>query len=482
MKNILILGHNGFVGKNILKYFEEREDDEFNVSTLDRDEYDLTKEIELDEDYDYIICCAAKVGGIKANMNNQYQFLLDNLKIQNNVIEYARYHSKKCIFLGSSCIYPKDYKQPLKEEYLLADKLEPTNEGYALAKIAGLKLCEYLNNDENCQCEFISLMPCNLYGEGERFDENSHVMSALVKRFCDAVDDNLDSVEIWGSGKQRREFLYIDDLVDVVERIVEEDITFDESFLNVGSGVDISIKELSTLIAFVTGFDGEIKFDTTKPDGMQQKLLDVSKIRKKMNWTHSIKLLQGIRKTVDYYKNIKNKKEEIISPIYDINSTDDMCAEIRKVMENFIGNANTEEVRKEIEKQFFPIFEHIAEKYGVVVDDIKLDKRGEFIGNQHPLYISPETYLVNLKNKIDEYNELTTFSPTMFLSGCVNDDVNNVVENMKEEDKKCDHTHDCTYCTESFNVTRFCEKGKRVISFDQCVNMPCKYFNCMICG
>jgi len=300
--SILVTGHTGFVGGVLLKKLKD--DGYTNVHTFDRKEIDLLHQHNtmgaISYGFDFVFVCSAVVGGIKANMDNPYKFLHDNLVMQNNIINACvKTGVKKVLFLGSSCIYPKDYKQPLKEEYLLEAPLEPTNEGYALAKIAGLKLCEYANKEFDT--DFVSLMPCNLYGEGDHYDlETSHVLSALVKKICDAHRDGVKEVEVWGSGNQSREFLYIDDLIDGMIWSMNN-VKSSETFLNIGTGEDLSIRKLAYLIKYLVGYDGEFKFNTEKPDGMMKKCLDVSRINN-LGWKAKIEIETGLVKTIEEYK------------------------------------------------------------------------------------------------------------------------------------------------------------------------------------
>ena len=243
---------------------------------------------------------AAKVGGIHANNTYPAEFLYQNLMIQNNVLNNAyKYNVNKLLFLGSSCIYPKFAKQPMKEEYLLTGSLEPTNEAYAIAKIAGMKMAEYYNKQFNSQ--FISAMPTNLYGPGDNYDlQNSHVLPALIRKFHEAKVENKPVVEIWGTGKPRREFLYVDNLADACVFLMDN--YNEQEFVNVGTGKDISISELALMIMGIVGFKGNLEFNSDKPDGTPRKLLDVSKL-KKLGWEASTSLFDGISKTYEYYKN-----------------------------------------------------------------------------------------------------------------------------------------------------------------------------------
>jgi GDP-L-fucose synthase len=310
---IYIAGHNGFVGSNLHGLLSKTYS---NLVVCDKKDLDLTKpEKVLDffekNKFEYVFMCAAKCGGLQANLRDPYGFLLKNLEIQNSLIEASiKTKVNKVLFLGSSCIYPKDYKQPLKEEYLFQAPVEPTNEGYALAKIAGLKLCEYANSlygteydGDYHQTRFISLMPCNVYGPGDDFDlNNSHVMAALVRKFVDAKRENQAEVVVWGDGSSRREFLFVQDLANAMEWSMKN-IEKTDSFLNVGTGHDVSIVELVKLISKNVGFDRKIIFDTTKPTGMKKKCLDVSKINN-LGWSASTKLEQGIEKTIEHYRSI----------------------------------------------------------------------------------------------------------------------------------------------------------------------------------
>lgn len=251
-----------------------------------------------------VIDAAAKVGGILANKNFPYQFLMENLQIQNNLIDSAnKYDVKKFIFLGSSCIYPKRAPQPLKEEYLLTDTLEPSNEGYAIAKICGVKVCEAIRKEFGK--DFISLMPTNLYGPFDNFDlETSHVLAAMIRKFENAKNNGNFAVTLWGSGKPYREFMYVDDLADAVKFVLENEMG--EALYNVGTGNDLTIKKLAEIIQKTVGYTGEIIWDDSKPDGTPRKWMDVSKLKNK-GWSYSVALEEGIRKTYEWY--INNKKE-----------------------------------------------------------------------------------------------------------------------------------------------------------------------------
>lgn len=289
------------VGSAIVRKFEK--EGFTNLILKTREELDLIEQDKVEEFFkterpEYVIDAAAKVGGIKANSEHQADFLLENLLVQNNIIVSAfKNNVKKLLFLGSSCIYPRESPQPIKEEYLLTGKLEPTNEGYAIAKIAGMKLCEKIF--EQYGKVFISCMPTNLYGQNDNYDpENSHVISALMRRIHEAKMANSKQVTIWGTGNVLRDFLYVDDMAEAVFLIMDK---YDKKqFLNIGSGNEINIKDLALLIKEVVGFKGELFFDTTKPDGMPRKLLDISKISE-LGWKPKIELKEGLEKTYKYF-------------------------------------------------------------------------------------------------------------------------------------------------------------------------------------
>ncbi|HBE01001.1 MAG: GDP-fucose synthetase [Spirochaetes bacterium GWF1_41_5] len=304
-EKIFIAGHKGMAGSAILRLLEKEGYDNLILAdkqTLDLRHFDSVNAFYENHKPDYIIMAAAKVGGIKINSEQPAVFLYDNLAIQNNLIHCAYLHKvKKVCFLGSSCIYPRECKQPMKEEYLLTGPLEPTNEGYAIAKIAGLKLAEYYYRQYGLCC--ISLMPCNLYGPNDSFDlDKSHVLSALVRRFSDAHDEKKQEITLWGTGAARREFMHVDDMARAVLFFL---LNYNApSFINVGTGTDVSIKELAELIAVKTGYQGKILWDTSKPDGMMRKRLDVSRMIQSGFSTH-ISLNEGINQMLDIYKKIK---------------------------------------------------------------------------------------------------------------------------------------------------------------------------------
>jgi GDP-L-fucose synthase len=295
---ILVTGGTGFVGKNLLMYMNNRYD---NVLAPTRKECNLYDEDSVNIYFsnhtgiEYVFHCAAKVGGIQANMNDPYKFLLENLQIQNNVINNCiRYHVKKVLNLGSSCIYPKDYKQPLKEEYLLQAPVEPTNEGYAIAKIAGLKLCEYANKQQD-HTKFISLMPCNLYGWGDNFcTKTGHVLAALIHKIFRA--DVKTGVTIWGTGEPRREFMHVADLVDGMLWAMNN-LEKTDTFLNIGTGQDHTIDELAYSVMNAMDNIVPLHHDKSKPNGMMKKCLDVSKINR-LGWKHQYTLEEGLKMTL----------------------------------------------------------------------------------------------------------------------------------------------------------------------------------------
>jgi GDP-L-fucose synthase len=267
--------------------------------TRERSELDLRDQRAVDgffhsERPHVVMLAAAKVGGIDSNNKNRWEFLHENLTIQDNVLGCAlMYDVSKVVFFGSSCIYPKLAQQPIREEYLLTGPLEPTNEPYAIAKIAGLKLCEAYRDQYNCN--FISVMPTNLYGPNDNYDlKNSHVLPALIRKFYEAKNNKIPSVEIWGTGSPMREFLHVDDLAEACYFLMEK--YNDSLFMNVGYGEDISIRELAELVANVTGFEGRIEFNTTKPDGTPKKLMDSSRIHG-LGWKPKIHLKEGIELT-----------------------------------------------------------------------------------------------------------------------------------------------------------------------------------------
>lgn len=305
---IYIAGHQGMVGSAILRGLER---EGYNsLFTIPREELDLTCAESVEDFFaqkkpDYVFLTAAKVGGIQANIDQPVEFLRENLMIQNNVIDQCYKHKvKKLLFLGSSCIYPRECPQPMKEEYLMTGPLEPTNEGYALAKIAGVRLVQYYNFQYGLKG--ICPVSCNLYGPNDSFDfDKSHVLSALVRRFVDAIDEENYEVALWGSGAARREFMHVDDLVRALFFLMEK---WDSAeIINVGWGEDISIKELATLITEKTNYPGKIIWDTSKPDGMPRKCLDVSKLRA-LGFRPTISLQDGIEAVIKEYRSLKDKR------------------------------------------------------------------------------------------------------------------------------------------------------------------------------
>ena len=302
---IFVAGHRGMVGAAITALLQKEGYN--NLLLRGRNELDLTdaaavREFFKDNKPDYVILAAAKVGGINANSKYRAEFLLVNTQIQNNVIsESLKNNVKKLCFLGSSCIYPRLCPQPIKEEYLMTGPLEPSNEGYALAKIAGYKLCLYYA--EQYGMSSISLMPCNLYGTNDDFNlETSHVFSALVKRFADAADEGKDEITLWGSGAPMREFLHADDMAAATVFLMNN--YNKPEFINVGSGQEISIKDLALKIAAATGFKGKISWDTSKPDGMPRKIMDVSKLFS-LGFRPKISIGEGARLLTAEYREVK---------------------------------------------------------------------------------------------------------------------------------------------------------------------------------
>jgi GDP-L-fucose synthase len=306
---IYIAGHGGMVGSAIMRKYKAEGYE--NIVTRRRSELDLTRQNETEaffeaERPEYVIVAAAKVGGILANNLYRAEFIYDNLMIEANVINAAyKYGVKKLLFLGSSCIYPKLAPQPLKEEYLLSGYLEYTNEPYAIAKIAGIKLCE--NYYKQYGSNFFSVMPTNLYGANDNFDlKTSHVLPALLRKIHEAKEKKEEYVEVWGSGKPKREFLYVDDLAEAVYYLMNKINASDLyekgiSHINIGTGEDLSISELAEVIKKVVGYEGKIKYDTSKPDGTPRKLLDVTRLHQ-FGWKHCTPLEEGIRKTYEWYQ------------------------------------------------------------------------------------------------------------------------------------------------------------------------------------
>lgn len=303
---IFLAGHRGMVGSATMRLLHQQ--GFTNLLVAGNEVLDLGNQLAVGsffekEEPEVVILCAAKVGGIQANIENPATFLLDNLQIQNNVMAASlKMGVKKLVFLGSSCIYPKECPQPMKEEYLLTGKLEPTNEGYAIAKIAGIKLLEGLKKQYGFNS--ISLMPCNLYGPNDSFDLNhSHVLSALVRRFVDAKAENVSSITLWGTGIARREFMHVDDMARAILFMLENHD--DYLFINIGTGVDIGIKELAETIAALTGYTGNILWDNSKPDGMLRKCMDVRRMER-LGFKPEITLQAGIKQMIEIYKRLKD--------------------------------------------------------------------------------------------------------------------------------------------------------------------------------
>jgi len=314
---IYIAGHRGLVGSAIVDNLKSKGYKNLLMQT--HDELDLCEQERVAcffkrEKPEYVILAAAKVGGIVANDTYRADFIYENLQIQNNVIHQSYIHKvKKLLFLGSTCIYPKNSPQPMKEEYLLTSELEYTNEPYAIAKIAGIKMCESYNLQYGTN--FISVMPTNLYGQNDNFDlETSHVLPALLRKMHEAKICNAPQVEIWGSGKPRREFLYSEDMADACVFLLEsrdfkDTYSNDENeirntHINIGTGVDVSISELAEMIKYIVGYKGELYFNDSKPDGTMVKLTDCSKLHE-LGWKHKVELEDGIRMMYEWYLNNK---------------------------------------------------------------------------------------------------------------------------------------------------------------------------------
>jgi len=302
---IFVAGHNGMVGSSIVRLLKK--EGFSNIITLSRTELDLIDQQQVNSFFErvkpeFVFLAAARVGGIKANNDFRADFIYQNLMIQTNII-HASYKNnvKKLLFLGSSCIYPKLCEQPIKEEYLLSGYLEETNDAYAIAKIAGIKMCQDYNKQYSTN--FISLMPTNLYGPNDNYDlNNSHVLPALIRKFHEAKVNNQDSVEIWGTGLAKREFLHVDDLSDACLFLMKN---YNSSeVINIGTGKDLSISELAFLIKKVIGFQGDIHFNTNMMDGTPRKVLDISKLNN-LGWSHKISLNQGIQNTYELFLETK---------------------------------------------------------------------------------------------------------------------------------------------------------------------------------
>jgi GDP-L-fucose synthase len=300
---IFVAGHNGMVGSAIVRKLKEL--GYTKIVTKSRKELDLTNQFQVNHFFhferpEYVFLAAAKVGGIKANDDFRADFIYENIMIQSNIIKASHDNGvKKLLFLGSTCIYPKMSTQPIKEEYLLTGPLEPTNDAYAIAKISGVKMCQSFNKQYGDN--FISVMPTNLYGPNDNYDlNNSHVLPAMIRKFHEAKVEEKDIVEIWGTGTPMREFLYVDDLSDACVYLMNN---YNSSeIVNIGTGEDLTIKDLAHLVKEVVGFNGDIYFNTDKPDGTPKKLSDVSRL-KEIGWTYKTSLKEGIQKTyTDYVK------------------------------------------------------------------------------------------------------------------------------------------------------------------------------------
>lgn len=308
-KKVFVAGHKGLVGSAIKRKLDK--EDQVDVYTKSKEDLNLTNKSEvlsyfLRNNFNEVYLCAAKVGGINANNIYPADFILDNLNIQNNIIESAyKTGVDKLLFLGSSCIYPRDCKQPIKEEELLSGFLEKTNEPYAIAKITGLKTCESFNRQHST--DFRSVMPTNLYGINDNFHlENSHVIPALIKKILIAKTKNSNFVEVWGTGKPMREFLFSDDLAEACIFYMSLDRNLiDNSHVNIGTGKDISIKELAETICSIIGYRGNLVFNSDMPDGTPRKLLDVTKI-KKYGWEAKTSLHDGLQETISWYLSLGN--------------------------------------------------------------------------------------------------------------------------------------------------------------------------------
>ena len=299
---IYVAGHRGMVGSAIHRNLLNR--GYTNLIERSSSELDLRNQAAVEKFFneekpEYVFLAAAKVGGIHANNTLRADFIYENIMVQSNVIHAAyKFGVKKLMFLGSSCIYPKFAPQPLKEEYLLTGELEQTNEPYAIAKIAGIKMCESYHRQYNCN--FISVMPTNLYGQNDNYDlNNSHVLPALIRKISDAKENNSPTVTIWGTGTPMREFMHANDMADACVYLMH---TYDgEKFVNIGTGSDISIKDLALLIKKTAGYEGELVFDTSKPDGTPRKLMDVSYLHS-LGWKHKINLEEGVKQVYEEFK------------------------------------------------------------------------------------------------------------------------------------------------------------------------------------
>lgn len=310
-KRIFVAGHTGMVGSAIWRLLEARGAEQLiGVASkhLDlRDQVEVANFFEIHQP-EIVIDAAAKVGGILANDSYPYEFLMDNLQIQNNLINTSyKSNVERFLFLGSSCVYPKKCPQPIKEEYLLTGPLEQTNEGYAIAKIAGIKACEAIFYKTGRS--FSSIMPSNLYGPFDNFDLNSsHVLPAMIRKFHDSKINGNQPVKLWGTGEPLREFLHVEDLADAVLFLLDKEVT--HPLINVGTGIDISIKKLALMVQSVIGHEGEILWDLDKPDGTPRKVMDVSRINS-MGWHHRLSLIEGITQTYKWYLNNQHSIKQV---------------------------------------------------------------------------------------------------------------------------------------------------------------------------
>ena len=311
---IYVAGHNGMVGSAIVRYLQDKGSDKLILRSrkeLNLLDQKVVKWFFKDEKPDYVFIAAAKVGGIHANNTCRAQFIYENLQIQNNIIHYAyEFGVKKLLFLGSSCIYPRDISQPIKEEYLLTGKLESTNEPYALAKIAGIKMCESYYSQYGCQ--FFSLMPTNAYGQNDNYDlKTSHAIPALLRKIHEAKVSGAKEVTVWGTGKPTREFIHVDDIADACLFVMDKDFSqFYEqglTHLNVGTSSEISIEDLVSLLSEIIGYKGSINYDKSMPDGTLRKVMDVSKINQ-LGWKHKINLEEGLAMTYALFANNRVNK------------------------------------------------------------------------------------------------------------------------------------------------------------------------------
>ncbi|MCX6754459.1 MAG: GDP-L-fucose synthase [Candidatus Nomurabacteria bacterium] len=304
---IYIAGHSGLVGSALIR--ELKKDGYTNIISKTHTELDLTSQLSVakffqEEKPEYVFLAAAKVGGIVANNSYPASFIAENLMMETNIIDSAyKNNTKKLLFLGSSCIYPRIALQPIKEEYLLTGELEPTNKAYAIAKIAGIVMCQSYAKEYGMNA--ISVMPTNLYGENDNFDlESSHVLPAMIRKFDDAVKNNINEVNLWGSGSPKREFLHVDDLASACIFLMNNYSS--PEIINIGTGEDLSILELANTIKDIVGYKGSIVWDSSKPDGTPRKLLDISKL-KALGWSPKINLNDGIKRTYEWYKENINK-------------------------------------------------------------------------------------------------------------------------------------------------------------------------------